>query len=313
MSPASIIAPPEEIMSEAKKLYDLALQAEREGNFPKALKLYRASAKTDPLFRASFNNLGALYSRAGRPDLALGFFKRALELGEDDMVCFNLGSESYKLKKYDESKAYLIRALKQNTGLFKAHVLLAYIYGKLKLFDRALIYFKNALKLEPKNRMAVLGYVVTLSELEKYEEALKFIESSPERKQDPTLKSLRAGMLLKLNRLQESLKDFEELTRSSKKFTSFTDHLTAVRKETDDHYEKVFVGIDNKIKERTARVRERLAQKKVSANRIAQPEKQDLKDLVDLSLLHLFNGDPDKALKFLFQAKKMGESKVSEN
>ncbi|MEQ9362617.1 MAG: hypothetical protein RIF32_00155, partial [Leptospirales bacterium] len=33
--------------------------------------------------------------------------------------------------------------------------------------------------------------------------------------------------------------------------------------------------------------------------------KADLKDMVDLSFLHLFNGDTDKALRFLMQARKM--------
>ena len=33
--------------------------------------------------------------------------------------------------------------------------------------------------------------------------------------------------------------------------------------------------------------------------------KEDLRDMVDLSLMHLFNGDSKKAMQFLFQAKKM--------
>ena len=314
------------VMQEARKLYEQGLRAEQEGRFQEALKFYRATARSEPSFRPAFINLGALYARARRPDLAIGFFKRALELGEDDVVYFNLGSESYRLEEYQESEKYLKKALRLNPRLLKGHLLLAYLHEHLKQYDKSDIYFQNTLKLEPGNRVAALGWAVSLADRELHEQALAVVEkvlgANPA---DEGLRNLRAGLLLKLNRLEQSLDEFTELTKSSQKFISFTEHLQAARGESREAYDKVFEGIGDKIGDRTQRLRARIEKRKklMAARRAGKtvngtgddtPEelKQDLKDMVDLSFLHLFNGDSEKALKFLFQARKMKKNRDGE-
>lgn len=310
-------------MSAAKEKYNQGLQAEKEGRFQDALRNYRAAARADASFRPAFLNLGALYSRAKRPDLALGFFRRALELGSDDAIYFNLGSECYKLQNFDESEKFLKQALKLNVRLLKAHILLAYLYKNQNRLDKAEIYFKNALKIEPANRMAALGYSVTLSEAHRYAEALKIVEAFlRQQRSDEFMNNLRAGLLLKLNRTEESYNVYRKLAGESKEFVSFTDHLKAARTEADAEYERMFSGIDDRIQERTARLREKIARRKQlmkngvmdssarkngieGAMDLEEDLREDLKDMVDLSFLHLFNGDTEKALKFLFQARKM--------
>ncbi len=301
-------------MSQAKELYEKGLEAQRRGKLQEALKLYRASVKSDPGFRPAYNNLGALYSRSGRPDLALGFFKLALELGEDAAVYFNLGSESYRLEKWKESRQYLVRALKLDPRLTRAHILLAYLYEKEGEHRRAWIYFQNALKVEPANRMALLGYAVSLSENEEHERALAAIDSFRGNiSGDETLKNLRAGLLLRLNRIQDSFQEYKTLTEESPRYLSFTDHLKKARTEKSESYDRIFSGVDDKIRERTARLKERMARRKAllekarksGASSPPAAGNDELKEMVDLSLLHLFNGDPDKALRFLLQAKKM--------
>ena len=307
-------------MSEAKKLYEQGLWAEQQGRFQEALKYYKAAARQDAAFRPAFNNLGALYARAGRPDLAIGFFKRALELGADDIVNFNLGSEHFRLEQLNESESFLKTALRLNPRFLKAHILLAYLYEKQDRHDKADIYFKNALKLDPRNRMAALGLTVSLAERGLHEDALaaadKFLAFFPH---DEALRNLRAGLLLKMNRYQESLGEFSELTKTSKKFTSFTDHIKAARAEQNDEYDRVFEGVDDKIKERTRRLRAKIEKRKELMNlrkgqasppvESAEELKENLKDMVDLSFLHLFNGDTEKALQYLLQARKMKQNR----
>ena len=69
-----------EMSQKARDLYMAALAAEKAGKFSEALRQYKAAAREDTEFREAFVNLGALYSRAKRPDLAIGFFRRALDL-----------------------------------------------------------------------------------------------------------------------------------------------------------------------------------------------------------------------------------------
>ncbi len=304
-------------MTEAKKFYEQGLRAEQIGRFQDALKYYRAAARQDPTFRAAFNNLGALYARARRPDLAIGFFKRALQLGEDDVVLFNLGSESYRLEEFTESEAYLKKALKHNPRLLKAHLLLAYLNEKFNRPEKAEIYFQNALKIEPANRVAALGLAVSLASREEFEASLEIVNRFLERvPADAGLKNLRAGLLLKLNRFQDSLNDLTEVTKTSARFTSFTDHLQEARRETGAEYDRVFEGLGEKISDRTRRLKARLEKRKellakkkqagAQAQGATDPElEKDLQEMVDLSFLHLFNGDPEKAMRYLVQARKI--------
>ncbi len=297
-------------MSQAKEYFHTAKSKENEGRFQEALKYYKKTLESDKTFRPAFMQIGSLYSRAGKPDMAIAVFSKALELSDDAIVRFNLGSEHFKSGNISESRKHLIQALKKDSRMLRAHVLLAYVYGKEKQYDRAAIYFQNALKLEPRNRLAILGYVVSLSEQGKYAEALALLEKGPlDLSNDEALRNLRAGLLLKTGQLNESLKDYSELTKSSSSYKSFTDHLNSARKEQDENYEKMFSGIDNKIQNRLGRAKETLARRKqasASGEKIEPATKDELQDLVDLSFLHLFSGDTDRALKLLFQAKKIG-------
>lgn len=314
---------------EAKDSYKAALKAEQAGKFSEALRLYKAAARADAGFREAFVNLGALYSRAKRPDLALGFFRRALEIRPDAAVYFNLGSECFKLDRLPDSERYLKAALKLEARLLRAHILLGYLYEKQKRHDKSALYFQNALRIDPTSRPAVLGLTVSLSDQEKYEAALTVVEKYRQRAApDSSIDNLHAGLLLKLGRYDDSLSEYRKLINTDEGYTAFHEHLQQARQAHAAEYQAMFDGIDDKIRERTARLRKKVEQRKsrmdAARNRTAgkapatnsdlpaagpteSPDelKADLKDMVDLSFLHLFNGDTDKALRFLMQARKM--------
>ena len=307
-----------EMSQKARDLYMAALAAEKAGKFSEALRQYKAAAREDTEFREAFVNLGALYSRAKRPDLAIGFFRRALDLRADAIVFFNLGSECYKLERLDESEKYLKAALKLEKRLLKAHILLGYLYEKRKQYDKCAIYFQNALRIDPTARPAVLGLAVAYSDQSKFEEALAILEKYHEHAPgDAFVNDLRAGLYLKLGRYEESLGEYRELTQKDKGYVDFSNYLTKAREEHAGEYQAMFDGIDSGIRERTARLRKKIEQRKArlqskdKSKPADAPEelKADLKDMVDLSFLHLFNGDTDKALRFLMQARKMKEQR----
>lgn len=302
-------------MNNAKKFYEQGLMAEKAGKFKEALRYYRASARENPGFRPALNNLGVMYSKLHRPDLAVGFFKRALELGEDYIINFNLGTEFFRLEKYKLSEFYLKNSLKLNNRVIKAHILLAYLYEKLHDYKKSEIYFQNSQKLDLKNRTAALGYTVFLMDRGREENALsivqKYLEVKPE---DDQFHKLLAGLLLKLRKTDESQRVYSELAKTSEEYTSFTEHLQDLRKEKNKEYNRMFEGIDDKIQNRIKRLKRKIEKrKKLAANNTGEVKatespdemKQDLKDMVDISFLHLFNGDTEKALNFLFKARKM--------
>ncbi|MCB1175564.1 MAG: tetratricopeptide repeat protein [Leptospiraceae bacterium] len=309
----------------AQALYTQGRSAQNTGDFKAALKAYKAAARADRNFRPAFVRLGELYSKAKRPDLAMGFFQRALELQADAPVLFNLGSECWRLNQMEQSRRYLKAALKLDPRLVKAHLLLAFLYRNQQEHQKAITYFQNVRKLEALNRIAWLGEAIANSELQRFAEARQLLEGYLQKsgQSDAAFTELLAGIQLQLGDSEASWKQYRNLTHTSKKFTSFTDHLQQARSAQDAAFQNSFKGLDQKIDAKLLKLKQRIKSRRelLAGNRdlsalkngiegaqdLQQELKQDLTDMVDLSLMHLFNGDTDKAMQFLFQAHKMGK------
>lgn len=291
-------------MSDAKVLYNGAVALEKQGKPEDALKYYREVIKLDPGFRPAYVNMGALYARAGRQDLSIPILERALALGEDDAVHFNLGTEYYRKDDLDRARHHLKKALHLSPRMIRAHIVLAYVYEKAHRPEKAEIYFKNALVIEPANRMAALGLSVSLSGRGKEAEALAVVDAYLARKpDDQSFRTLKASLNLALGNTAASRQEFLELAKTSEEFASFTDHIKKAREEKDSEFARMFDGMQDKIQERTERV--------LAARKGAEvPKEQETRDLLDLSFLYLFQGDSDRALKLLFEAKKVAEQKT---
>lgn len=79
-----------------------------------------------------FNNLGVVELNAGRYDVALGDFQRALQ--RDPMnsdYAFNMGLTLWHLKDFKQAGNYLQKVLGQDANDLEAHVLLAQVSGEL--------------------------------------------------------------------------------------------------------------------------------------------------------------------------------------
>ena len=303
----------------AFQLYQKGKEAEEKQQFGQALRFHKAAIEIDVKLRPSLMSLGFIHSQLEQSSLALGFFQRAYELEQDSVVCFNLGSEYFKQGNFERAWAYLKECLKKDKRMLKAHLLLAYLYQKTQKHDKAAIYFQNALKLNPMNRMAILGYASSLSEQGHYENALYAVQGYLGRmKSDLFAQELRAQLLLQLGRTEEAYNDYIELTQKSPKFTKFSEHLEKLGKETNEEYKQSLINIDSKINTRLQDIKKRLAKHKairssdLSARKNGIEGSQDLeeeleesrRDMLDLSLLHLFKGESTKAIQYLFQARK---------
>lgn len=294
-----------------KKVFNAGVVLQKQGKLQEAMQHYRSCIKADIQFRPAYVNLGALYSKVGKGDQAIQFFEKALKLAPDTAILFNLGSELYRKGDYQKSRDYLIQSLKLDARLLRSHLLLAYIYGKEKKLDKAEIYFKNALKIESNNKIALLGLSTTLAESKKLDEALQFIEGYLRLfPNDQTMRNLRAGIWIEQGKVEESMKELQTLTKTQSGYTSFTDHLQKAKQSADDENKVLFEEVQTKIGDRTEKLRRKIAERKAKRAQ-GQPaqidKKDDMKDLLDLSFLHLFEGDSQKALQYLQQAAKMGK------
>ncbi len=304
-------------MNQAKEYYEKALISQKNQKLAEALRFLKKALSEDAFFKPALFLLGVIYSNLKEPKKAMEFFLRAYKIEKTAITCFNLGSESFKLGNFEESRHYLKECLHMDKNLVKGHLLLGYVYQKNRKYDKAAIYYQNALKLSPGNRMAMLGFSVSLSEQGHLEGALfaieKYLSQTPD---DLFAKQLRASLFLQLNHAEEAYHEYSNLIHTAPKFKKFNEYISELKNEADIEYKQSFDNIDDKINARVWRLKKRLAQGKIGHDLSAEKNgiegsmdlsedlRSNLKDMVDLSLLHLFKGDTDKALKYLFQARK---------
>lgn len=290
--------------SDLKEIYQKARSAEKSGRIDEAVNYYNECLKQDAFYRPAIMNLGVISSRLRKHEEAYSYFKKAVSIRQDTAALFNLGSECYQLKKYEEAVRYLKGALKLESRFFRAHLLLAYIYEGQDQPDKAEVYFRNSLKLDPSSRIATLGMILLLSESGRYSEAIQFAESYKQKaKPDTTIQNLLAGLYLKVKDYKKSAEELSAAVKQ-KSYASFTDHLAKAREEKDAESEQFFTRVNEQLKQKTAELRKKLEAKKQTAN----AETEEAKDYVDLSLMYLFSGKTEEAMKLLVQARKSGES-----
>ena len=293
-----------------KQLYNEALKQEKAGKLDAAVKLYLKSIQQNPAFRPALMNLGAIHGKLRRPAQSIQYYEAALKIQADEAVHFNLGSEYYQSKKYDVAAAHLIACLKINARFLRAHVLLAYVYEARDLPDKAEIYFRNALKIQPGSRIAVLGLLLNLSQRQMYRDGLKvceaYLQTNPG---DETVLGLRAGLLMEVGDYQASTEELQRLSKESSGYRSFGDHIQKARQSSEEECRVFFDGVRERIQDRSRSLRSRIEERKRARQVGKEPDttelKDDARDMMDLSLMYLFSGESEKAMQFLVQAKKL--------
>lgn len=288
------------------ELFRKAVAAQKAGREDEAMAVYKSLLKSDATNRAAWINLGAILSKRQDRVGAVACYRKALALREDDTILFNLGSELFRQKEYAGAIQHLRRALQLKPDFFRAALLLGYIHESQEQYVEAAQSFQRALTLNPSSRIAALGLVVVLGEQDRNEEALKICEAYlKQQADDAALLNLHAALLMKLGRYRESFEELKQVTSSNEKYVSFEEHLKQARGERDRETSAFFEEVSDRLKERTERLKARIEERKKKQQKSLA--KDDMKDLVDLSLLHLFSGDKDKALAFLLEARKVAD------
>ncbi|MBK3518368.1 multiheme c-type cytochrome [Carboxylicivirga marina] len=91
---------------------------------------------------------------------------------------FNLANYYYNQDNYTDAETFYLRALKQDEELHFIKLNLAYLYNKIKKNDKAELLFRDYLKHEPEDAVAMYSFGLLLSELQKYDESLTYMVKS---------------------------------------------------------------------------------------------------------------------------------------
>lgn len=259
-----------------KKLFEAALQAEKKGDLRAALEKYKMALQIDQQFFDAWLNAGAIYTRQGRSEKAIVCYQRALVSKNDIRAHYNLAVEYYKREDFSAAEKELRSVLKLDSRYLSAHLLLGYLFGKTGRNDKAEISIRNALKLDAQNTQAQTALALLYFHTDRHELALRQIKillaKAPE---DKTLLGLEAKISLAGNDLSQASVGFRKLAARDPELKAF--------------YKVLQDGVAQE-KKQTIRSKR---------TRIEKQAKKTAKEMLDLSLLQFFDGDPQQAFTTL--------------
>jgi Tfp pilus assembly protein PilF len=267
-------------------LFEQALEAEKRGDLRTALEKYKMALQIDQNFFDAWLNAGAIYTRQGRSDKAIVCYQRALVSKNDVRAHYNLAVEFYKREDFGGAEKALRSVLKLDSRYLNAHLLLGYVFGKTGRNDKSEISIRNALKIDPQNVQAQTALALLYYHTDRHELAQRQIQlllnKNPE---DKVLLGLSAKISLAGDDLRAASAGFKKVAARDPQLRSF--------------YETLRSGVPQAKKQHIHAKRER----------IEKQEKKSAKDMLDLSLLQFFDGEPQQAFATLEKLTTALESK----
>jgi tetratricopeptide (TPR) repeat protein len=262
---------------------EIAAVHEKNGSITAAINEYLAIIQSDDTFREAYINLGVLYSKLQRFDDAIQCYDRALKLKKDYITLFNIGSLYYKKKEYKKAILFLEKSKHEKQDFLLPLQVMGLCYSRLNNLQAAEQNFQKVISIWPKNRVALTALSIMFFNQGRYEEALKLLHTLDEI--DPhnkNLKKIKYSIFEKTGHYDNSLQEIKEITKISQGYKIFNDFIKSVPVEI---FTDKYGTMDEKIT-------------------MLSNEEPHSDTLISLSLCHLFNGDTDRAIDYLYEARK---------
>ncbi|MFN8006181.1 MAG: tetratricopeptide repeat protein [Terriglobia bacterium] len=137
---------------QVREHFAAARQAEKAGDFAKAIAEYQSAIKLQPDEPILYNNLGIVFHLQYKYREAIDSFQRALKLNPELLGAnLFLGIDYYRTNQPEKGLAPLQRALRANPKDTQAHLYLGRCYFDLGRYEEALDEVQKVIKLSPKD------------------------------------------------------------------------------------------------------------------------------------------------------------------
>jgi len=119
---------------------------EAQGDVAKAIEQYQKTIAVSHTHVAAHHRLGLIYSELGRHDAAIEMFRRAVELKPDNAVLRNnLGFELMFERDWKGALEQLTQAIRLEPDFARAHINMGMTLSRMNRFDDALAHFRTVL------------------------------------------------------------------------------------------------------------------------------------------------------------------------
>jgi len=264
--------------------FNIAVQLEKEGKLPNALNEYISIIRDDREFRDAFLNLGYLYSKMNRLSDAMKCYERALALEKDYLTYFNIGSIYYKMEEYKKAVINLERSRNINSNFALSTLVMGLCYSRMNNIKAAETNFLKVLQIWPGNRVALTALAIIYYNLERFDESIPLLNRLISFDAgNQKIRELKSNILLKQGKINKSAEEVKHISKISDGYRYYDDFIQSVPVEA---YTDRYGTLDEKI------------------DFLKERSEKDRDSLISLSLCHLFKGETDTAIDYLFEAKK---------
>lgn len=130
--------------------YLLALNYQRQKDFPAAIDEFRAVLRLSPSYTLANYYLGLSYAETGNWEQAIASLQKTLELDPTNFAAaFNMGAAYLKQGQIDKAEAAFQQSVKINPGYAPGHEALGEIYLYQGRLEEAIASLRTALEIEP--------------------------------------------------------------------------------------------------------------------------------------------------------------------
>ncbi len=264
-------------MTEILKKFYHASNLVKQKKYDVALAEFLKIVKAKPDFREAFMYIGSIYSILDKNDQSEKWFLQAQKIKNDHLIMYNLGSLYYKSGKYKKAILILEKAKKYDKNFVSADLIMGLSFSRLNNFKAAESNFKKVIELDAKNRIALTALAI---------------------------------LYYNDNQNNESLKLFKLLVKlypESTKFDNITNTLMQRTDSSKDEKQQKVIGkkiYDEFIKSVPVEMfTDKYGTLDEKISNLKNKKNNDSESLLSLSLCHLFNGEPEEAMKYLKKAK----------
>ena len=133
-----------------KARFEKGLEAAKKKDYDQAVVLFQQVVGDDPKDFVAWTELGTLYFKRDKPDEAEKLYLRALDENPTFILALlNLGKLRISQKNFDAAIEILGRAAQSEPRSAEANYLLGDAYLQVKKGSKAVVYFNEAIKLDP--------------------------------------------------------------------------------------------------------------------------------------------------------------------
>jgi tetratricopeptide (TPR) repeat protein len=193
---------------------NLGLAYTNLGNYDLGIAHSRAAIRIKPR-SMPYNNIGVALVRMGKPDEAVPYYEKALEIdGNSAMAHHNLGYLLFTRRRYTEAAEHFQRAISRDPENADSHYYLAYSLAELGKIDEAVRHYRQAFFVRPTCDLAHYNLGVILNGRGDYEEAVQEFRAAIRIRPDSAKAHHNLGVALdSLDRSDEAIGEYREAIR----------------------------------------------------------------------------------------------------